>query len=217
MRILLAELVRECRPARTILVGFSAGADQFLRMMDSPEGLGVDVAGLVALGPDVSLETCFVSRLYASMDVGNPEGILEALKLLGEGVRSLSAWLVLQTYVAQTFMKFGSELGPLQRYSAELIAPFEGDGDPLPRWYRSAMERIPSVRFVFSDGEAGPAQAVLARHLEQNVLGDRFTEGSYVTEPIAHSRLPEPAIANRYIESVVAELTATSAGSRSDS
>jgi serine/threonine protein kinase len=209
LRILLAELVRELRPARTILVGFSAGADQFLRMLDSDQGLGVDVAGLVALGTNVSLETCFVSRLYATMDAVNPDGILRALKSLGDGITSLSGWLAAQTYISQTFTKFGSDIEPLKSYSAELIAPFERGGDPLPGWYRAATDRIAVVRFVFSDEEAGPAEAVLARHLEKNILGDRFTEISYVTEPVAHGRLPEPALANRYIESVVAELTAT--------
>jgi serine/threonine protein kinase len=208
LRLLLAELVAECRPARTVLVGFSAGADQFLRMLDSSEGLGVTIAGLVALGTNISLETCFVSRLYAKMDAVNPDGILQSLKSLGEGITSLSSWLVAQTYISQTFLKFGSDLEPLRRYSAELIAPFEGGGDPLPGWYRAAMERIPSVRFVFSNEEAGPARAVLTRHLEQDVLGDRFREDSYVTEPVAHGRLPEPELANRYIESVVAELMA---------
>jgi len=105
-----------------------------------------------------------------------------------------------------TLFDVGTDLEPLRRYSAELIAPFEGGGDPLPGWYRAATERIPCVRFVFSNEEAAPAEAVLARHLEQNVLGDRFTEDSYVTEPVAHGRLPEPALVNRYVESVIAEL-----------
>ena len=208
LRILLAELVRVCRPARTVLVGYSAGADQFLRMLESDQGFSVEIAGLVALGTNVSLETCFVSMLYAKMDAVNPDEILKTLKSLGEGITSLTGWLGLQAYISQTFQKFGSDLEPLKRYSAELIAPFEAGGDPLPGWYRTATERIPSVRFVFSDGEAAPAEAVLKRHLEQNVLGDGFTEDSYVTEPVAHGRLPEPAIAHRYIESVIAELTA---------
>ena len=207
LRILLAELVRECRPARTILVGFSPGADQFLRMLDSPSGLGVEVAGLVALGTNFSMETCFVSKLYAEMDGGNPDGILDTLKSLGAGARSLAGWLAAQIYISQTFTKFASDLEPLRRYSADVIVPFAEGGDPLPGWYRAATERIPSVRFVFSNLEAGPAEAVLARHLEENVLGDRYTERSWVTEPIAHTGLPEPAVANRYIESVVAELT----------
>lgn len=134
------------------------------------------------------------------------------LKSLGDDARTLDAWLRIQLYVSQTFMKFATDLEPLQRYSAELIAPFEEGGDPLPGWYRAATERIPCVRFVFSDVEAAPAEAVLARHLEQNILGDCFSERSYVTESIPHGRLPEPALVNRYVESVVAELTSGAPG-----
>ncbi len=210
IRILLAELVRECAPARTILVGFSAGADHFLRMIDSEEGPGIDVAGFIGLGTNVSLDTCFVSKLYAQMDTGNPDGILASLKSLGAEVSPLTSWLVLQTYISQTFLKFGSELEPLQRYSVELVAPFEAGGDPLPGWYRAATAKIESVRFVFSDAEARPAEEVLSRHLEHNILGDRFTERSFMTEPVTHGGLAEPAFTNRYVESVVAELKAGS-------
>ena len=207
LRLFLAELVRECRPARTILVGYSSGADQFLRMLVAPEGIGVEVAGLVALGTNVSLETCFISKLYAKMEVGNAEGILEALKRLSSGSQSLTTWLLLQVYITQTFQKFGTDMGPLQLFAADLIAPFEAGGDPFPEWYRAAMQRIPSVRFVFSDVEAAPAEAVLARHLDQNVLGDRYSERSYITERLAHGQLTEPKLAIPYIESVLAELT----------
>jgi hypothetical protein len=48
---------------------------------------------------------------------------------------------------------------------------------------------------------------MLSRHLEQNVLGDRYSEGSYVVEKLAHGQLTETKLAIRYIESVVAELT----------
>jgi serine/threonine protein kinase len=191
LRIFLAELVRECRPARTILVGFSAGADHWLRTLDSGEGLGVDVAGLVALGTNADLDTCFVSRLYARMDAANPDGILNMLRDMGGDARTLGEWLLLQSYISQTFMKFATDLEPLRRYSEELIAVFEGDGDPMPGWYRAATERIPCVRFVFSDAEAAQAEARLGRHLEQNILGDRYSERSYVTERIVHGRLRE--------------------------
>ena len=56
------------------------------------------------------------------------------------------------------------------------------------------------------DAEARSAQEVLARHLEHNILGDKFTESSFATESIMHGRLPEPALANRYVESVVSAL-----------
>ena len=166
----------------------------------------MEVAGLVGLGTNASLETCFVSRQYAVMDTANSDGILDMLKSIGADMNTLSSWLRVQAYMSQTFLKFATGLEPLRRYSADLVAPFEGEGDPLPGWYRAATEKIQSVRFVFSDAEAAPAEAILARHLKENILGDRYTERSYVTEPTAHGRLAEPTLVNRYIESVVAEL-----------
>jgi serine/threonine protein kinase len=203
LRILLRELVLECRPKRTLLVGHSAGADQFFRMIHEDEGVGVDVAGLIALGPNVSLETCFATRLYAKIDASNPAGTLAVLKTLAKDIDSLETWLVIQNYLSQTFMKFGSDLGPLVRYAVEIIAPFQ-EGDPLPEWYRSAKRKIPQVRLVFSNEEAGPAEAMLARHLESNVLGDEFTEDSFVIERVHHMRLLDPGLIVRHIESMLA-------------
>lgn len=203
LRILLRALVLECRPKRTLLVGHSAGADQFFRMIHDDEGAGVDVAGLIALGPNVSLETCFATRLYAKIDASNPAGTLAVLKTLAKDIDSLETWLVIQNYLSQTFMKFGSDLGPLVRYAVEIIAPFQ-EGDPLPEWYRSAKRKIPQVRLVFSNEEAGPAEAMLARHLESNVLGDEFTEDSFVIERVHHMRLLDPGLIVRHIESMLA-------------
>ncbi len=208
LRILLKDLVREQRPVTTILVGHSAGADQYLRMIDSEEGAGVDVDALIALGPNVSLDTCFVSRLYTALDAANPEAILDTLKSLGANTRPLSAWLVVQGYLCNTFMKFGSDLAPLKHYAAEVVAPFERPGEPLADWYRAAKAQLRCVRLVFSDQEAGPAEALLARHLEQNVLGDEFSEDSYLIEPVHHAALLEAGLVRRHVESVLGQLAA---------
>ncbi|TMQ68022.1 MAG: alpha/beta fold hydrolase [Candidatus Eisenbacteria bacterium] len=204
LRILLRELVAECRPKKTLLVGHSAGADQFLRMVHDEPGAGVDLAGLVALGPNVSIETCFATRLYAKIDAGNPAGTLTILKTLAKDIDSLETWLVVQSYLSQTFIKLGSNLEPLRRYSAEMVEPFEKPGDPLAEWYRAARRRIPCVRLVFSNEEAAAAEALLARHLESNVLGDDFTEDSFVIEPVHHLGLLDPALISRHVEDVLA-------------
>ncbi|HTO92704.1 MAG TPA: alpha/beta fold hydrolase [Candidatus Sulfotelmatobacter sp.] len=203
LRVLLKELVAEVRPRKTLLVGHSAGADQFLRMLHDEPGAGVEVNGLVALGPNVSLATCFATRLYARIDASNPAETLIALKTLAKDIDSLETWLVVQNYLSQTFMKLGSSLEPLQRYAADLVAPFEQPGDPLADWYRSARRRIPHVRFVFSNEEAAEAEALLARHLETNVLGDDFTEDSFVLEPVHHIALLDPELISRHIEAVL--------------
>jgi len=206
LRILLAELVKECAPRTLVLVGHSAGADQFLRMLHSPEGAGVDVHGVVALGVNVSLETCFATRLYSRVDTANPAGTLALLKTLAQDIDSLETWLVVQHYLSQTFMKLGADLEPLRRYSAEMVAPFEAGGDPLADWYRSARKRAAQVRLVFSIQEADAAEQLLARHLEHDVLGPDFTEDSFVMEPVHHMTLLEPEVVSRHVGAVLEAL-----------
>jgi pimeloyl-ACP methyl ester carboxylesterase len=202
LRMLLREITAECRPKRTLLVGHSAGADQLLRMMHDDDGAGVKVDGLIALGPNVSLDTCFASRLYARIDAANPDGTLAILKSLAEHINTLETWLVVQSYFAQMFIKLGTDLEPLRRYAADLVSPFERGGDPLADWYRSAKRRVPQVRLVFSNEEAAAAEALLARHLESNVLGDDFTESSFTIERVHHLALLDFALITRQVEEV---------------
>src|SRR5262249_49520534 len=136
LRMLLREITTACRPRRTLLVGHSAGADQLLRMVHDDEGAGVQVDGLIALGPNVSLDTCFATRLYAKIDAANPDGTLSILKALAEHINTLETWLVVQSYFAEMFIKLGNDLEPLRRYASDLVRPFEQAGDPLAGWYR---------------------------------------------------------------------------------
>ena len=203
LRILLRDRVASLRPRRTLLVGHSAGADQFLRMVHDPEGAGVDVAGIVALSPNVSLETCFASRLYARIDPSDPGGTLAMLKSLASDVDSLEAWLVVQNYLTQTFMKLGTDFGPLRRYAADLVEPFERPGDPLADWYRSARAKIPFVRLVFAHEEQPAIEKLIARHLEHNVLGDDFREESLAIEPVHHLGLLDPDLIARHVADAI--------------
>ncbi|MCC7033505.1 MAG: alpha/beta fold hydrolase [Acidobacteria bacterium] len=206
LRVLLRHIADECRPRHIVLVGHSAGADHLLRMLHDEPGAGVDVAGLVALGPNVSLDTCFASRLYARIDAGDPAGTLAILKSLAQGIESLETWLVVQNYFSQMFLAMGSELEPLRRYAADLVDPFLRPGDPLAEWYLSARKRVPHVRLVFSNEETAAAEALLARHLESNAFGDDFTEDSFVVERVHHLSLLEPDLILRHVREVIASL-----------
>jgi pimeloyl-ACP methyl ester carboxylesterase len=204
LRLLLRDLVTECRPRQVVLVGHSGGSDQFLRMMHDPEGAGpgVDIAGIVALAPNVSLDTCFATRVYANMDASNPTGTLATLKALAADVQSLESWLVIQSYLSQSLIRLGVNLEPLKRYAREVMEPFQKPGDPLADWYRVARARIPVVRLVFGAEESVAAEALLARHLDDNVLGDDFASDSFVIEPVHHLTLLEPERIQRHITSV---------------
>jgi hypothetical protein len=70
------------------------------------------------------------------------------------------------------------------------------------------------VRLVFSNEEAKAAEALLARHLEHNVLGDQFTEDSFVIEPVDHMALLDPALITRHLEAVMANLPPEKRSSR---
>ena len=202
LRMMLREITAVCRPKRTLLVGHSAGADQLMRMTHDEDGPGVEVDGLIALGPNVSLDTCFATRLYAKIDAANSDGTLKILKSLAEHIDSLETWLVVQSYFAEMFIKLGNDLEPLRRYAADLVRPFEQPGDPLADWYRSAKRRVPQVRLVFSNEESAAAEALLARHLESNVLGDDFTENSFTIERVHHLALLDLALVSRHVEDV---------------
>jgi hypothetical protein len=171
-------------------------------MMHDDDAAGIQVDGLIALGPNVSLDTCFATRLYAKIDATNPDGTLAILKSLAEHIDTLETWLVVQSYFAQMFIKLGTDLEPLRRYAADLVKPFEQPGDPLADWYRSAKQRVPHVRLVFSNEEAAAAEALLARHLDSNVLGDDFTENTFVIERVHHLALLDLGLITQQVEDV---------------
>lgn len=208
LRMAMRELVREIRPRTTILVGHSIGSDQFFRMNLQPEGLGIDVAGLLAFGTNLCLDTAFVSRLYVHLKAGDPGSVLEILKNLAQNTHGLAIWLAVQGYIAQTFTKFGADVEPLRRYAADALAAFENGGDPFPGWYRGARERIGCVRVVFSQQEREPAEELLARHLDQNILGDAFTDQSFAIEPVHHIDLIRPDLVSKHLEALLDEVAA---------
>ena len=204
LRLLIRELVAELQPRRTVLVGHTTGADQFLRLLADEAGAGVEIAGLVAYVPNVSLETCFATRLYARLDSSDPAGTLTILKTLAADIGELDVWVMVQHVLTRLFLRFGSDLEPLRRYAADIAAPFEGPGDPLADWYRAARRRIPGVRLVFTPAEAPAAEALLGRHLENNVLGDDFSEHSFVIEPLHLLDLLAAGVITRHVEAVLA-------------
>ena len=198
LRWILRQLVDEVGPREILLVGLSAGADLFLRMIHDDDGAGVDVDGLLAMGANVSIETCFASRVFAGIDIDDPAGTLASLKALSSGIDSLEGWVAVQSYLTQ--MLLNTELEALKRFANDLFAPFELASDPLADWYRAARRRIPRVRLVFSNEEAQAAEALLARHLESNVLGDDFSEDSFVVERVPHLSLFDTELVARHVQ-----------------
>ena len=202
LRSFLRDLQERLRPRSVILVGYSSGSDQCLRLASLEGGTGIAVSGLVALGPNVDLGTCFFTQKLANLKAEDPSEVLAVLKSLGSDVKSLPTWLAMQEYIVAAFSKFGTDLGALTQYASDIVAPFEAGGDPLAEWYRNASANVPHIRLVFGEMESSSAEGLLKRHLEHNVLGARFTEASYVIEPLDHLSLMNPEVVARHVREI---------------
>jgi pimeloyl-ACP methyl ester carboxylesterase len=212
LREFIEQLQVSVGASRLILVGFSSGADLVLRLL--AEG-GLDpakVAGVLAMSPNVSLETCFVSGLLADLPAESPESVFAALRALGSEADSADMWLRQNRYVTELIEKFHADAAPLRQHGADIVAPFrEADRYPLADWYRVAKEAGVSVRLVFAsaEDEQVPLHQFLLAHIDNRVLGPNFQDSDIATEPDSgHFHLLHRDVIERHLDVLVAEIEA---------
>ena len=205
LRMFLEDLDQRLRPRNRILVGKSSGADQWLRMLASTEGVGFEPDALLLLSPNVGLQSAFVTRVFAEM-TDDPADILGTFKSLGENVDSLRKWLNMQDYLVRTLWKFGNDMAVLRRFGADIVAPFHNDPEAHYAWFQNAMDRVPQVRFVFAEEEVAEAETVIARHLDTHVLGDRFTEKTIQFAAVPHIELSAPEVTLPHLKDLMGSL-----------
>ncbi|MEO6331215.1 MAG: serine/threonine-protein kinase [Gemmatimonadaceae bacterium] len=216
--VLIRELIREVisreHPRRVLLVGFSSGSDVFFEMLNSPsyDDRPLPVDGFLALSPNLSLETCFVSRVFAKLHGGDAAALLDELRQFAIGARTLHEWLNVHEYLVRTLRKFQADAEPLQPFSADICRRFEERGiDQFVDWYRAATARVSCVLCVFEDTETCNrlAQQLRLRNLDEGVLGERYRDESLVIEPGAdHFDLADLDRLARYIDETLARLAA---------
>jgi serine/threonine protein kinase len=202
LRAFIDDVDRRFRPRTKVLVGMSSGADHCLRLVASPEGADLDLDGLIVLGPNWKVGSAFISRFYTQL-TDDPSHVLSVLKSLDEPVESLSAWLTIQNYLLSTFRKFGTDVVALRQYSEDIVSPFRDDEDVFYQWFRRALERVPHVRCVFAEEESEYAEAILARHLEENILGEAFHEDAISVTTVGHMDLTTPGVLVPVVQHVV--------------
>lgn len=215
MRELIREVIAREHPRVVLLVGFSAGADLFFDMIatsgDAHPPPAIDA--LLALTPNLSLDTCFVSRVYARLHGGDEAAILEDLRQFATGARSLHEWLNVHGYLVGILRKFGADAEPLQRYSSDICRRFEERGlDQFVDWYRTASSRLKCLLCVFEDTETSNrlVQQLRLRNLDEGALGDRYRDESLIIEPgTDHFDLAEPERLAGYVNEILTRLTAT--------
>jgi serine/threonine protein kinase len=202
LRRFIEDLDRRLRPRLKILVGHSSGADQLLRMSASPEGPGAEFDGLLLSSPNIGLESAFATKVFAEL-TDDPAHILAIFKSLGGGLESLDAWVIMQDYLVQTSRKFGTDFSVLRQYGKDILAPYLENDDAFYEWARIAMDRVPCVRFVFAEEEVAFAETVINRHLDRNVLGDRFTDETIQFASAGHMELTKPEVMLPQVEDLV--------------
>src|SRR5215472_6025053 len=200
-----------------ILVGFSAGADLWLEFVSREKDAALPVSGLVALDPNVSFETCWVTRILAQLCTDTPAQVIEKLQTLSSATRTLNEWLNVHEYLVRVLQKFEGNLDVLAQFALEIVQPFEKAGlEEFARRFRGASSAIPYVRCVFSGaGVSNPELegigSVKLANLDSGFLGDAYSEDSIVVEYDAdHFELLDPQRLKKYIEPIVRKLAGVS-------
>jgi serine/threonine protein kinase len=212
----LSELLRlrvaECDPSIVILVGFSASADIVLKLASgTPEGARLP-DGVLALGPNQGIETCFVSRVLAELDTHDPARLLAAFRSISDAASSLDDWMLLNGYLGRIMSRFRSDVAPLRTLARDVIEPFVRDeAGAFAAMYGAASSRIRNVRCVFEDSEICNRllRTVLMAHMDRGILGEHHRDGSLMIEPTpSHFDLLQPERIAAHLAAMVEELRA---------
>jgi len=213
-RALIRSVVAQLKPALVLVVGFSSGADFAMQLatLSDEKGERPLVDGCLSLGCNLSIETCFVSRVLARLGSDKPEAILRDLQRVSTGAETLEEWLTINEYFVKIFRKFGRSIGPLCSHALEIVEPFQTEPlRPFIDWYRAASAKVRNLRCVFEDSDTYNAlvRKLLLKHLDEQILGDHYRDDSIVTDPETnHFDLSEPARVARHLDVMIDSLRA---------
>lgn len=172
---------------------------------------GRHVDGILALSPNLTLETCFVSRRVAEIPENNDQEILDIVREVGARMPSPEAWLKMNPYLVELVRKYHLDIGALRTHGRDIIAPFLEEGEcPFAGWYRAAKSAGVQVRAVFAGGEDGEQRSLRElrlAHIDHQVFGPEFSDGDIVSEPDAlHMTLMNPEVIERHLSELLTRL-----------
>jgi pimeloyl-ACP methyl ester carboxylesterase len=201
------QAIDDISPATTVLVGFSSGADVCFHLLATWPAAGrAGVDGFLALGANLTVDTCFASGALARQSSSAEAELLGELRKAGDAVTTLGQWLDVQEYLVMILRKFHADLQPLRRHGQDIVRPFLEDEHAFARWYRAVSPRLKALRCVFADTEmeAEPARRLLLAHMDCGILGPHYREDSVVVEPgTGHFDLLRSDVVRRHLDEVV--------------
>ena len=216
LRELLKDVKERFHAETVVIVGYSMGADMgFELLLGSADEPTPRIDAFLSLECNLSLDTCFVSRLLAGIDPAHPELSIAKLRGLGDSAASLDEWLNVEEYLVKVLRKFQGDIGVLQRAAADIVRLFsETPGfDVFARWFCGARERVRALRVVFSSDPR--TRAALARlkldNLDKGILGGEFP-GDMITvsKNVDHFKLMATEHVVRQVDELVTEARAVS-------
>ena len=215
VRELLRDAVARLRPRLTLIAGFSSGADVAMRLAAAPDPESrVRIDGCLALGANLSIDTCFLTSGLATLPDGDDVALLEVLRRVSAAAASLDEWVNLCEYAVKIVPTFRHDVAPLRAFGAEISAPFVGERlAAFAGWYRSAAARGCLLRCVFEDTPMfrDLVRELQLRNLDEGLLGPGYEEGSVVLPPGAsHFDLIAPSRVQGHVQALVDRLSGSS-------
>ena len=136
------------------------------------------VAGVVALSPNINLDTCFFSAQVARIPADADGGVFRVVRDMMAGQETAEEWLLINPYLVDVVRRFRTDLGALRQHARDIVAPYkDGAGWPLADWYRDAKRAGVALRIVFASAESeqAPLRDLLLAHVDDHVLGSDST------------------------------------------
>ena len=212
VREFLRDIVARIRPRLTIIGGFSSGADFAMRLAAAPDPESrLRIDGCLALGANLSIDTCFLTSALATLNDRDDAGLLAILRRVSDAASSLDEWVNLCDYVVSIVPTFRHDVAPLRAFGAAISAPFATEKlTPFAEWYRAAAAKGCRLRCVFEDTPMfrDLVRELQLRNLDDGLLGPQYEEGSIVAEAgSSHFDLINPARVEEHVRALVDRLT----------
>ena len=178
VREFLRDVVARLRPRITIIGGFSSGADFAIRLAAAPDPeprLRLD--GCLALGANLSIDTCFLTSELATLNDRDDAGLLAILRRVSNAASSLDEWINLCEYAVSIVPTFRHDVAALRAFGAAISAPFATEKlTPFADWYRAATAKGCQLRCVFEDTPMfrDLVRELQLRNLDDGLLGPQY-------------------------------------------
>ena len=212
LREWLRDVAERFQASTLVMVGFSLGADMGFELLLAQAGEPPPaIHAFLAFECNLSLDTCFASRVLAQLSPDRPETLVAELRRLGDSTATLDEWINIHEYLVKVLRKFQGDIGVLQRAAADIVRPLrETPGfDVFARWFKAARERVPVLRLVFSGDSSSRAalDQLKLENLDCDILGEEFPDAIFTVVPKTdHFDLMATDQVLRQVEELVAEV-----------